>query len=264
MDVAPAPTLDLGVARYPATTREPPVFYDWSEQHRAALALHLGYALDAAEQTSVQRAHLSFAKTVHAENRGKSTRWQPPPGCEADMRCVYETVLSRSERDLSPLVALFRARADAAHHTPGDLAASVIAFVQHIPYAVPADQPFGVLPPALVVARRQGDCDSKVVLAHGLLRALGIDSLVLSSDAHAHTMLGVALPAVGTKVRLQGRDYAFVELTAKDAPLGYVSPELLRPNDWRVVPVRGVARPGAGPKRTAPPTPTKQAGPIKL
>jgi hypothetical protein len=92
-----------------------------------------------------------------------------------------------------------------------------------------------VLPPALVAQRRWGDCDSKSLLAHMILRTLGINSVLISSEAHQHTMLGVALPAPGTSFTWQGRRYAFVELTAKRSPIGHIHPKLLSPNDWRVV-----------------------------
>lgn len=261
VEAAPA-VLDLGVARYPADTRHAPVSYVWDAERLAVREQRIAYALDATEQESIGRAHLAFGKTVGFERRGKGFRWHPPPGCAADLRCVYETLLIRSERALAPIVELFRAQSVAGGWSNEDLAISVVAFVQHIPYHLAHDQPFGVLPPSLVVARQQGDCDSKVILAHGLLRALGIDSLVLSSRAHQHAMLGVALPTIGQKVRLLGRDYAYVEMTAENAPIGHVSAKLLSPNDWRVVPVRGVTRPGGAKKKGREPPPP--VGPVKL
>jgi hypothetical protein len=71
-----------------------------------------------------------------------------------------------------------------------------------------------------------------------LLRDMGIDSIMLSSVAHRHAMLGIALPAPGTPFTHAGRRYAYTECTAKGSPIGHINPELLRPNDWRAVPVR--------------------------
>ena len=79
-----------------------------------------------------------------------------------------------------------------------------------------------------------------------LLHALGFDTLLLSSSAHHHSMLGIALPVPGTKMTSAGRDYAFTEMTARGSPIGHINAELLRPNDWKAVPFRypeGVAAP---------------------
>jgi hypothetical protein len=118
-----------------------------------------------------------------------------------------------------------------------------------------------VLPPALVAKQRWGDCDSKALLAHMLLRHLGLQSVLISSEAHRHTMLGLALPAGGSSFEWRGRRYAFVELTAKRSPIGQINPELLRPNDWQVVQLSYKAKGyEVGPKST-PDAPTRSKTP---
>ena len=67
-----------------------------------------------------------------------------------------------------------------------------------------------------------------------ILNQLGVEAVILSSKAHAHTMVGVPLPVDGTTFRWQARKYAFAETTAKGARLGYLPPELSSPNDWHV------------------------------
>src|SRR6201999_3184582 len=99
----------------------------------------------------------------------------------------------------------------------------VVAFVQSIQYEVP-DEPLGLLPPALVAAERRGDCDSKSLLALVLLKELGIDAVMLESDAQHHAMLGVALPAPGTSITVQGRRYAFTECTGTGWAIGQIDP----------------------------------------
>ena len=110
-------------------------------------------------------------------------------------------------------------------------------------------------PPSLVVKERDGDCDSKTLLAHMILRELGIESVLVSSDAHRHTMLGLALPSAGTTFTHRGRRYAFVEMTAKRAPIGYIDPRLLRPNDWHVVTMRYKGKTPRAEGAPEPPTP---------
>jgi hypothetical protein len=153
------------------------------------------------------------------------------------MQCIFESLADDSKDEIEPLAARFKTRVREAKLDPTQAVELVMSYVQAIPYEIPKDRPFGLLPPALVAAQKKGDCDSKALLLHMLLDSLGIDSVLLNSDAHRHSMLGVAIPAQGTKITYNGRSYAFVETTAKNAPIGWISKELLRPNDWIVVPV---------------------------
>jgi hypothetical protein len=154
------------------------------------------------------------------------------------MGCVFQALSEEDHAAVQPLVDLFKKRQKNGHLDTLRLAKLVVAFVQDIRYREPDEEPFGILAPALVVAKRQGDCDSKSLLAHIILNELGYDTVMLSSDAHRHAMLGIALPVPGTKIRYRGRDYAYTELTAHGAPIGYLFPENSKPNDWRVVLLR--------------------------
>jgi hypothetical protein len=140
----------------------------------------------------------------------------------------------------------------------------VITFVQEIHYRIPDEEPFGVKAPALVVKDAEGDCDSKSLLAHIILRSLGIGSVLISSEAHKHTMLGLAQPAAGRSFTWQGRKYAFVELTAKRSPVGHVNPQLLRPNDWQVVAMnyKPPGRPPESPRAPPPKQPERGAAEV--
>lgn len=233
------PALDLGTAAYPAgTPASGAVVHAWNAKVRPG-AYRVGYALGAPEGAAVDEAFRRWAGSVHfAEGPDGRFRWRPPRGCDGDLHCVYESVAARGADDLEPLVERFRARQRAASLSVLDLAALVVTFVQSIRYEVPKDEPFGILPPPLVVSQRRGDCDSKALLGHILLRSLGIDSILVSSVAHRHAMLAIALPVPGTMMNVGGRKYAFTETTAKGSPIGHISPNLLRPNDWRPVAVR--------------------------
>jgi hypothetical protein len=86
-----------------------------------------------------------------------------------------------------------------------------------------------------------------------MLDTLGVDSMVVTSEAHRHSMLGIALPAQGTRFKHAGREYAFTEMTAKGSPIGHINPTLLKPNDWKAVPIRISS--AAAPSKTSPPSP---------
>jgi hypothetical protein len=150
---------------------------------------------------------------------------------------VLEELAGRSKDSVEPIAAVFKRRARDAKLSSLDLASIIVGFVQYIRYEIPRDEPFGLLPPSLVAYQKRGDCDSKALLGHMLLSEVGISSVILSSIAHKHAMLGIALPVPGKTHSHAGARYAYTECTAKGSPIGHINPELLRPDDWRVLPV---------------------------
>jgi hypothetical protein len=83
-----------------------------------------------------------------------------------------------------------------------------------------------------------GDCDSKSLLAVMLLGMVGIDAVILESPAARHAMVGVGLPLGRDRLPHHGRNYAVVEITHPNWPIGRMPPKLASYRDWRVVPVR--------------------------
>jgi hypothetical protein len=241
-DAPPAPTSpaeELGTAAYPAGAAGNAVIHTWNDKLLKPSTYRVGYTLSSAEVESIDGSLRDYAGRVgyHDDGQGKF-RWVPPTGCAGDMHCVFAELVARNKDDLAPLVERFRARKVAKGLSALELAGLVVTFVQNIQYEIPAEEPFGVLPPALVVSRRKGDCDSKGLLAHILLHSLGFDTMLLSSSAHHHSMLGIALPVPGTKITSGGREYAFTEMTARGSPIGHINADLLRPDDWKAVPFR--------------------------
>jgi hypothetical protein len=230
--------VDLGNAEYPSGNDEAPVEHPWWVPRLEPEKYRLGYKVPASSAKQVSDDYHRWARSVGHKRIDKDRfQWRPPKRCFGGLQCVYDRLDDGSVDGVEPIAELFRKRVSAQNLSSLDLAALVITFAQEIDYRIPNEEPFGVLPPALVVKAKQGDCDSKSLLAHMVLRSLGIGSVLISSEGHKHTMLGVALPAPGRSFSWQGRKYAFVELTAKRSPIGHINPQLLRPNDWRVVPM---------------------------
>lgn len=264
-DAPPAPTSpaeELGTASYPPGAAGNAVIHTWNDKQLKPSIYRVGYTLSASESEAVDGSLRDYASRVSYQDDGKGKfRWVPPTGCAGDMHCVFAELVARNKDDLAPLIERFRARKAAKGLSALDLAGLVVTFVQNIQYEIPAEEPFGVLPPALVVSRHKGDCDSKGLLAHILLHALGFDTILLSSSAHKHSMLGIALPVPGTKITSGGRDYAFTEMTARGSPIGHINADLLRPNDWKPVPFRypdSAVVPAKGGVTPAPTTPKKK------
>lgn len=241
-DTPPSPTSaaeELGTAAYPAGATGNAVIHTWNDRLLKPSTYRVGYTLSSSEGAAIDGSLGDYAKRVGYEDDGQGKfRWVPPTGCAGDMHCVFAELVARNKDDLAPLIERFRSRKAAKGLSAMDLAGLVVTFVQNIKYEIPAEEPFGVLPPALVVSRQKGDCDSKGLLAHILLHSLGFDTMLLSSSAHHHSMLGIALPVPGTKITNGGRDYAFTEMTARGSPIGHINADLLRPNDWKAVPFR--------------------------
>src|SRR5262249_11465237 len=144
--------------------------HTWLARRLNPTVYRLGYALSPGEADGVYADLQGFARKVGYQTEGKDRfRWRPPSGCADGLGCVYQAIAARSVADVEPIAARFRARGQDAHLSTMDLAQLVVTFVQAIPYEIPEQEPFGVLPPALVASRRKGDCDSKALLAHMIL-----------------------------------------------------------------------------------------------
>ena len=267
-DTPPAPTSpaeELGTAAYPAGATGNAVIHTWNDKLLKPSTFRVGYTLASSEGAAIDGSLHDYASRVGYEDSGGGKfRWVPPAGCAGDMHCVFLELVARNKDDLAPLIDRFRARKVAKGLSALELAGLVVTFVQNIKYEIPVEEPFGVLPPALVVWRHKGDCDSKSLLAHILLHSLGFDTMLLSSSAHHHSMLGIALPVPGTKISNSGRDYAFTEMTARGSPIGHINADLLRPNDWKAVPFRypdSASPPANGGVTPAATTPKKKPPP---
>jgi transglutaminase-like putative cysteine protease len=245
VDPRPAATdVDLGLAIYPPA--KPPgrrAEYRFVAPSLKPKTYRAAYALTDAENRSIKKALADYATSVgyHRIDKGRF-KWEPPEGCSKDMRCALEVIARRNQADVEPIAERFRKRARDAKLSQLQIAQLVVNFVQHIPYQIPRDSPFGLLPPAIVVHERRGDCDSKALLALLLLRSLGIESVIVSSNTHKHAMLGIALPTQGTTIEHEGKRYAMTECTAPGWPIGRMHPKLKSPSDWRVIPVRSKGR----------------------
>ena len=170
---------------------------------------------------------------------GRAFLWDPPPHCRGrEWTCVYREVRERSHVDLQPFFQRIRVVFEERSVTSRRAAEWLLAMVQRIAYREPERSAFGLLPPAQVAAEKWGDCDSKSLLLMGLLDHVGIDSILLVSEAHAHAMVGIAVPAGRERFSYRGRRYAWAETTAEGAPLGWRHPRQRYPDDWRVVRIR--------------------------
>ncbi|MFY0528989.1 transglutaminase domain-containing protein [Archangium gephyra] len=203
----------LGLALVPASTPLGQArTYEWRAESLLPPEYRLGYGLGESLAASLDRAHRAYGRKMRFRSLGRARfTYQAPPGCQQDMRCIYAELMRSNAEPVHVLGTRFVEHIRERRLDPLEAAELIITFVQRIHYVEPEGQPFGVLPPALVAARDEGDCDSKAVLAVMLLRQAGIDAAILYSDPLAHAAVGVALPVRGPAFRLGNRVYRYAE-----------------------------------------------------
>lgn len=235
------PEVELGNAMVPPTTADPPRRYGWSAPLLAPSRYAAGYALDRGESQRSMADFYAFAARFDARQLPNgNTVYHTTRDCPEPMYCVHRFVATRDRADLRPLALLFSARAQSTGMSIVGLADLIVTFTQNVDYRIPAEQPFGVLPPAVVATSGAGDCDSKAILALVLLQEVGIDAVLLASEAHEHAAVGIAVPVSGGGVFVApgGGAYAYAEVTRPGWPIGQMPPDTISPNDWRVVDIR--------------------------
>ncbi|HYO71094.1 MAG TPA: transglutaminase domain-containing protein [Archangium sp.] len=229
----------LGMALVPdSTPLSQARTYEWRAESLLPPEYRVGYGLGESLAGSLEGQHRAYGRKLRfrALSRARFT-YQAPAGCQQDMRCIYAELMRSNAGPVHALGTRFVEHIRARALNPLEAAELIISFVQRIHYVEPRDVPFGVLPPALVAAWNEGDCDSKAVLAVMLLRQAGIDAAILYSDALAHAAVGVALPVRGPPFRLGGRVYRYAELTTEGWPLGMLPPQHDKPHLWKVLPL---------------------------
>ncbi len=228
----------LGLALVPSSTPMSQAHtYEWRAESLDPQEYRLGYGLGKSLERTLQREHKAYGRRLHFRSLGPdSFTYHAPPGCQTDMRCIYAELMRTNAEPVRELGNRFVEHIRARGLDAIAAAELIVSFVQRIHYAQPDDQPFGILPPALVPAEDRGDCDSKAVLAVMLLRQAGLDATILYSDPLSHAAVGVALPVRGHAFRVGSRVYRYAELTTEGWPLGMIPPQHDKPHLWTVLP----------------------------
>jgi len=212
--------------------------YEWRAESLQPPQYRVGYGLGESLANSLEREHVAYGRRMRFRALGRARfTYQAPPGCQQDMRCIYAELMRSNAEPVHALGLRFIEHIRAKQLGALEAAELIITFVQRIHYTEPEGQPFGLLPPALVAARDEGDCDSKAVLAVMLLRQAGLDAAILYSDPLAHAAVGLALPLRGPPFRLGDRVYRYAELTTEGWPLGMIPPQHDKPHLWKVLPM---------------------------
>jgi len=94
---------------------------------------------------------------------------------------------------------------------------------------------YGIKPPTVFMADLKGDCDTRTLLLYTIFKRFNYDVAIINSEYYAHSMLGLNLPGLrGVYKPYMGRNYYFVETTAKGFRLGHLPANTSNLNFWKV------------------------------
>jgi hypothetical protein len=112
---------------------------------------------------------------------------------------------------------------------------SITDVLKKCPECCVGNIPYGVHSPVQFLASLKGDCDTRTVLAHYILKKLNYDVVILNSNLYLHSMLGVNIPYLGGKFKSHlGKRYYFWELTNKGFKPGNLPAQVGNINKWNV------------------------------
>ena len=95
---------------------------------------------------------------------------------------------------------------------------------------------FGLKTPLEFLTTLKGDCDTRTVALYTILKHFGYDVAIMNSDVYQHSMLGIHLPGVRGKFKVEkGKKYLFWETTSPQSPIGFLPPDFGVINNWYIV-----------------------------
>jgi hypothetical protein len=174
----------------------------------------------------------------------------------------YRGLIIMDHEKITDVAKIFSDSAVRKKMSPLQVAEMIITFIQEIPYylvhegscerAMDEGNSFliqyhregkpclpyvagGIQSPYGFLHNLKGDCDTRSLLAHAILRRLNIASSVWVSEAYGHSVLGVAVPAgYGIFKEVNGVRHYGVELTTKGYRIGMVYPEHANAENWNI------------------------------
>jgi len=175
---------------------------------------------------------------------------------------VYTKLLVEDNQKIDSLTTLVSKTSKERSYSALETAEYLVSLIQEIPYVLVHDQSCqeivnqsggfvrdyhvqrkpclpnviaGVQSPYEFMHTLEGDCDTRSLLGHAVLRKLGISSSVWISEQYGHSILGVGVPSSSrAKKVVNGIPHYGVELTAKGFRVGMISPDQINMRNWEV------------------------------
>ncbi len=154
----------------------------------------------------------------------------PPEIRTMAWRRYYQMLYTDAYYDMRAPAEVISGRLEAHGVIHSELPAEILNWLQGFGY-----QRSGgisdVEPAWVCIANESGDCDSLGLMYMALLQHLGIDSVLMISEVHAHAIVGVDTPGPGARFPFLEKQWLVAELTA-EVPIGMIAPDQADPVDW--------------------------------
>lgn len=175
---------------------------------------------------------------------------------------IYQALVTNDSNKLDSLAHYFKHQRDSLQLNPTETAEAIVTFIQEIPYylvhdgsceeAMNAGNAFmteyhidgkpclahmvaGIQGPYEFIHNLKGDCDTRSLLCHALLKQLGIPSSVWVSEAYGHSIIGIGVASAGNNYKtVSGQRHFATELTAKGFRIGMISPDHTDMDNWLI------------------------------
>lgn len=177
----------------------------------------------------------------------------------------YESMLynlySHDSERINGIYKMFSSIRDSRKMNDKQFAEMVVSFIQYMPYYVVLDKScnpsdyndhsistlikqnpgrcspnnrFGITTPVEFLTTGQGDCDSRTLLAHTILKHFGFETAILSSDIYKHSILGINLPYSGMFYDSGYARYSLWETTNINFSPGNIPVEVSNTKYWSI------------------------------
>lgn len=165
-------------------------------------------------------------------------------------RQVYVPLIDFDSPKMKSVLSQFKQLKEDKNLDYPEFAEAIITFIQNIPYVLVLTKPaseavadsqfyrdyiqkekrpyienikFGLHSPIEFLHTKQGDCDTRTVLAYSILSYFGYDVAIVNNPEHS--MIGINIPSQGTYLKYQGKKYFIWETTSVGWVLGSISPD---------------------------------------
>lgn len=148
----------------------------------------------------------------------------------AAWRRFYQMLYKDSWYDMRSAAEVIAGRLEGHGVTRSEWPGEILSWVQNFAYRRTGS--LSDLEPAWVcINEESGDCDSLGLAYMAILEHLGFDSVLMISEKHSHSLVGVDVNGPGARFPFDGTQWLVAELTA-DVSIGMIAADQSNPEDW--------------------------------
>jgi hypothetical protein len=192
-----------------------------SYEPMAALPLEIGTQAEVeAAWATIEREGRILQQFANAPSDIRTMAW----------RRYYQMLYKDSWYDMRGSAEIIAGRLEAHNVMRSEWPSEILAWLQEFGY----NRSGGISdvePSWVCIVNESGDCDSLALIYMAILDHLGIDSVLMISEVHAHALVGVDTEGPGARFPFLQVPWLVAELTV-DVPIGMIAAEQSDPADW--------------------------------